>query len=102
MSDFFDDQTLSIPCAKCGHETEEKVSRLNDSPKITCSKCGATTEVDLTKFAKAFWNAEKMGDDFGAKISKPIKIGQFAKSIGNAEKMVDGFGKKISKTIKLD
>ncbi len=75
MSDFFDDQTLSIPCAKCGHETEEKVSRLNDSPKITCSKCGATTEVDLTKFAKAFWNAEKMVDDFGAKISKPIKLG---------------------------
>ena len=75
MSEFFDDQTLSIPCAKCGHETEEKVSRLNDSPKITCSKCGATTEVDLTKFAKAFWNAEKMVDDFGAKISKPIKLG---------------------------
>ena len=69
MPGFFDDQTLSIPCQKCGHETEQSVSRLKTDLDITCGKCGVTVHYDATEFREGLSRADKAIDDFWKSFS---------------------------------
>ena len=34
-----DELTFAVPCPKCGHETEQAVSRLKDDPTLVCPSC---------------------------------------------------------------
>ncbi len=79
MPGFFDNHTLSIPCGKCGHETEQTVSRLKTSPEITCPTCRVATRYNAAELREGIRRAEKalekVADDLWEKLSKTIKLG---------------------------
>ncbi len=75
MPGFFDDQTLTLTCGQCGHETEHTVSRLKTRPAVICPKCGVVTEFNAAEFREGIRRAEKALDDFWKTLPKTIKLG---------------------------
>ncbi|WP_425487880.1 YnfU family zinc-binding protein [Microvirga lupini] len=46
MPKLSDEITFPIGCPKCGHETEQTVTRLKDEPELTCPACGERFKVE--------------------------------------------------------
>ena len=68
MADLFDDAKLPLQCPKCGHTSQEKVTRLERNPKITCGGCGSVINVKADELRKARREINKAIDDLRKKF----------------------------------
>ncbi len=67
MGDF----KVPVPCSKCGHKTEELLSRLERDLKIACPKCNTVihfTRDNLVKLRKSHDDLTDFGGPFNFKI----------------------------------
>ena len=59
----FDTQTISLPCPKCGHQNQKRVTELNLNPRFTCGGCGIDMAVkDMSGLNKVFNTVNKSID----------------------------------------
>ncbi|MEN6302450.1 MAG: hypothetical protein ABFC96_03150 [Thermoguttaceae bacterium] len=67
---FFDNQTIQIPCPECGHEITETIGRLKNDPDLPCPGCGITIKINAEKFREGFKGAEDALANFERSLGK--------------------------------
>lgn len=53
----FEDQSISIPCPKCGHETAKLIGDLKRNHEFACGGCGRMIDADPTALIDQLENA---------------------------------------------
>lgn len=58
-------QSITIPCPKCGAETKKTIAWLKNNKDFVCSGCGVTIAPDTTKLFRGLEDANrKLSDAF--------------------------------------
>ena len=68
------DASIPVPCPKCGEKSQQKVSRLKTSPKLTCGACGVSFAVDAKQLPAGIEKANKALSDFRKMLGKGFKL----------------------------
>lgn len=74
MSCISDHADLPIPCPECGHETSQKIGWLKTNDQFPCAGCGKSITLDSAEFLRELQGVEKTLEQFGASVSKHIRI----------------------------
>ena len=69
MSGTFDNQSISIPCPKCGHKTDKTVGWLKTNSQFAC-RCGERVNVDASQFRREIAKADRALDDFRRQLGR--------------------------------
>lgn len=54
----FEDKSVSIPCPKCGHKTDQTIGWLKRHDHFTCSGCGSSIKLDSNQFRTGISDVE--------------------------------------------
>ena len=65
---FIDNNTILIPCPKCGHKTAHTVAELNTDPKIPCPSCGSILAIKAEGLRAATKGVDQAIADFKRKL----------------------------------
>jgi len=66
----FDEQSLSIPCPQCGHETAQTIGWIKANGDFNCAGCGQAITLDSEELLGALNEI----DEIAAQIPRDIKI----------------------------
>ncbi len=69
----FGNQSVEIPCPKCGRKHTKRISGLNANTQIRCS-CGANIDVDASELKKGLASVDKALKDLQRSFNKTFKI----------------------------
>ena len=61
MSGILDDQTMDLPCPKCGYKTRKTISWIKTHENLTCS-CGAVIQLKTDEFRRKIGEIESFFD----------------------------------------
>lgn len=68
-----DDQSLDIPCGKCGKKISEKIGRLKHNPDLTCPACGTVISVNADDLRRGMNSVQEALDDLRSKLKGMFK-----------------------------
>lgn len=69
MSISLDNQTIDIPCPKCGKKIKERIGRLKRDPKLVCP-CGQSIQIKADELRRATDTINKSLSKLGAALKK--------------------------------
>jgi transcription elongation factor Elf1 len=70
MAKYFGDHKLTLKCRKCGHQSQQTITRLETSPDIKCPSCGVITHYDAKSLRDGMREADRALDDFRKAVEK--------------------------------
>lgn len=73
MSDLIADNLVTITCADCHREFQEKMGRLKDDPEITCPHCETTIHIKADGLRASLDAIDKKLDNLRRKFSKRLE-----------------------------
>jgi len=74
MTIHLDNQTIDIPCSRCGKKIKERIGRLKRDPKLTCS-CGHVILVEAHQLRNVTQAVDKLNKSLGnlRAVAKKLK-----------------------------
>ena len=70
IDDLFEEQTLDVPCPKCGAIRQLTVPQLRSDPRFACAVCNQEVVIDASQFRDELKKAEEAFSDLQASFER--------------------------------